>query len=366
VFFNDRQGVLLVRATILDLDIIEAAIQVLNIVPPQVNIKAKFLEIGQNDTKALGFDWYLGNTKMANGTVVGQGGSAPSLIGDGTISHPTFPGPNTPPAIASAATDQLLTSGLRNQSASLFTLTGILTDPQFRVVIHALEQRDGTEVLAAPEVTTISGRQAQMKATEVKTVITSFDFNQQTGGGTGGVGAGTTVQQAGAAFVYPLPEQMETGPVLDVIPCVLSDGYTINLTVIPTVADFAGYDNPNEVLAQGILPPGTVLVPTVLPRFTVRQVVSTVNVWDGQTIVLGGLIVEIVKSTKDKVPVLGDMPILGRFFRSESRTAQKKNLLIFVTPTLIDPAGNRLHSDEEMPFAQTSYPAQPKAPAPAP
>ena len=179
----------------------------------------------------------------------------------------------------------------------------------------------------------------------------------------GQVTGGAVVQEPGAAFVYPLPEQMELGPILDVLPYVLSDGYTVNLTLIPTFTEFVGYDNPNEVLAQGVLPQGTVLVPTVLPKFRVRQVVSTVNVWDGQTVVLGGLIAESNSSTKDKVPVLGDLPLFGRFFRSESKTTRKKSLLIFVTPTLIDPAGNRLHSEEEMPFAQTAIPPQPPPPA---
>ena len=67
--------------------------------------------------------------------------------------------------IAPSSTDQLVTSGLRNPSTTLFTLTGILTDPQFRLVIKALQKRQGAELLAQPEVTTQSGRQAQMKAT---------------------------------------------------------------------------------------------------------------------------------------------------------------------------------------------------------
>ena len=74
-----------------------------------------------------------------------------------------------------------MTSGLRNPSTTLFTLTGILTDPQFRMVIHALQQRSGAELLAEPEVTAQSGRQAQMKATDVKTIITAYGFSQQTG-----------------------------------------------------------------------------------------------------------------------------------------------------------------------------------------
>jgi general secretion pathway protein D len=85
---------------------------------------------------------------------------------------------------------------------------------------------------------------------------------------------------------------------------------------------------------------------------------NTAVVWDGQTVVLGGLISENVQKNKDKVPVLGDLPLFGRFFRSESNVTKKKNLLIFVTPTIIDPAGNRLHSEEEMPFAQKTIPPQ--------
>jgi general secretion pathway protein D len=375
LFFNDRQGMLIVRASLQDLDMIEAAIQVLNVVPPQINIKSKILEVSQDDTKALGFDWYLGNVSMAGGRIAGQGGTAPTLNGRPTAANPlgVFPGTPSPPAatpttIPPTGTDQLLTSGLRNPSTTLFTLTGILTDPQFRLVIKALQQRQGSELLAQPEVTTTSGRQAQMKAAEIKTIITGFGFSQGTSQPTT-TGVGTTVNQAQPTVVYPFPEQMELGPVLDVIPCLLSDGFTINLTLIPTLTEFVGYDNPNEVLSSGAINQsisgGFIQVPTVLPLFRVRQVVSTVNVWDGQTVVLGGLLAETVTTIKDQIPMLGDLPLVGRFFRSESKNTSKKNLLIFVTPMLIDPAGNRLHTDDEMPFAQTAIPVQPPAAAAA-
>src|SRR5437867_1958564 len=169
------------------------------------------------------------------------------------------------------------------------------------------------------------------------------------------------INTVGTAFVFPFPEQIETGPVLDVIPYVLSDGFTINLTLIPTLTEFVGYDSSQQAL-QGVdfsRIGGATVVPTILPRFRVRQVVSTVNVWDGQTVALGGLISENVTSIKDKVPVLGDLPFFGRFFRTESKNTSKKNLIIFITPTIIDPAGNPMHSEDEMPFAQTSIPSQP-------
>ena len=157
--------------------------------------------------------------------------------------------------------------------------------------------------------------------------------------------------------LQPSQQQIEVGPILDVVPYVLSDGYTINLTLIPSLTEFDGYD-PAPVV-PGVTVANVVTVPTVLPKFSVRQVVTTVNIWDHQTIVLGGLISSQIATTKDTVPFLGDLPLVGRLFQSESKTAVKKNLMIFVTATIIDPAGNRVHSDDELPFAQVAVPAQP-------
>ena len=180
----------------------------------------------------------------------------------------------------------------------------------------------------------------------------------------------------GVSAITPNTQQVETGPVLDVVPYVLSDGYTINLTLIPSLVDFEGYQTPPPIpTVTGNL--NVVQLPVILPDFTVRQVVTTVNIWDNQTVVIGGLISSSTSSTKDKVPVLGDLPAVGVLFQSSSKQVTKKNLMIFVTATIVDPAGNRVHSDDELPFAQTAIPSQPAvkgqtfqpvtpAPAPAP
>jgi general secretion pathway protein D len=165
----------------------------------------------------------------------------------------------------------------------------------------------------------------------------------------------------GVAAITPISQQLETGPILDVVPYVLADGYTLNLTLIPSLTEFNGYDTAPD-LATGIGIAGNanvVQLPVALPDFTVRQVITTVNVWDGQTVVLGGLITAQVTTEKDKVPVIGDVPILGRLFQSRTKSSVKKNLMIFVTPTIVDPAGNRVHSDDELPFAQNAVPPQP-------
>ena len=155
-----------------------------------------------------------------------------------------------------------------------------------------------------------------------------------------------------------LRSRWKSAPILDVVPYVLSDGCTINLTLIPSLTEFNGYDTPPNIpnVTGGL---NVVQLPVVLPDFTVRQVVTTVNIWDNQTVVIGGLISSTVQSTKDKVPVLGDIPLMGRLFQSQSKNTIKKNLMIFVTATIVDPAGNRVHTDDELPFAQTAIPAQP-------
>ena len=163
---------------------------------------------------------------------------------------------------------------------------------------------------------------------------------------------------AGTSAIQPVTQSIETGPILDVVPYVLSDGYTINLALIPSLTDFNGYDTAPTIpgITGGL---NVVSVPVILPNFTVRQVVTTVNVWDNQTVVIGGLISSQVQSTKDKVPIIGDVPMFGRLFQSASKNTIKKNLMIFVTATIVDPAGNRVHSDEELPFAQSTLPPQP-------
>jgi general secretion pathway protein D len=190
IFFNDRLGELFVRATQQDLDTIEDALEVLNRVAPQVHIKARFIEIDEGTSSALGFDWYLGN--YVNGNVVANGGSAPSLNVPVSSANPlgTFPGNTAASQIAGSATDQLLTSGLRNplNAPALTTITGIMTDPNFRVVINALQQSTGAETLAEPEVVTTSGRQTQMRATQIQTIVTGSSFQE----GTAATTTGTT------------------------------------------------------------------------------------------------------------------------------------------------------------------------------
>jgi type II secretory pathway component GspD/PulD (secretin) len=390
IFFNDRLGELLVRATDLDLEIIQEAIEMLNQTPPQVMIEAKFVDLTQEDLKGLGFQWYLGNTLLNKGAVGLQGGSAPSYQGPSTAANPSgiFPGPGTATAPGSAGsvtapnggtylpgagaipgsgTDNILTSGLQQtvgsaatQLPTLGTITGIMTDPQFRVAINAIEQRTGSDLLSSPSVTTESGRQAHVAAQDLQYIVTQAEVSETTSassGLTGGSGVAAPAVNYTTSFV-PL------GPALDVIPTVSADGFSIEMALLPTYTEFLQYDPPGQFVPQAQGAAGSTLgVPITaqlpLPHFRIREVATTCDVWDGQTVVLGGLISEQIYKIKDKVPMLGDLPFFGKLFRSESSDSQKENLLIFVTATIIDPSGNRVHTDDDLPYRNTGIPSQP-------
>jgi type II secretory pathway component GspD/PulD (secretin) len=154
-------------------------------------------------------------------------------------------------------------------------------------------------------------------------------------------------------IIAPIP----FGQVLDVIPWVSADGYTVQLNIVPTFTEFLGYDQDAARQFRTVVP-NLPVQDTPLPRFRTRQVATTAIVWDGQTVVLGGLISENVRKSREKVPVLGDIPFVGRLFRSEAADSTKKNLVIFVTPTIIDPAGNRVHSPDNLPYDPNRIPEQ--------
>jgi type II secretory pathway component GspD/PulD (secretin) len=137
------------------------------------------------------------------------------------------------------------------------------------------------------------------------------------------------------------------GPTLDVIPTVEPDGQTIQMTVIPTVTEFLGYAIPGTMLIEAqevsdtgvTLPPNypvretgnnTVAKPFPQPRFRVRQMSVRTNVLDGQTLVLGGSTTTDISFQKS----------------SEQVVTQTNHLIVFVTPTIVDPAGNRVRTDE--------------------
>jgi general secretion pathway protein D len=143
------------------------------------------------------------------------------------------------------------------------------------------------------------------------------------------------------------PTSFEMKPIgvrLEVEPTVGSDNYTIDLRLVPEVTEFEGFIN----YGSPILNRRIVVTENVInyPVFSERKVETSVSIYDGQTVVLGGLMREDVQKVNDKTPLLGDIPMAGALFRSQSDQHIKRNLVIFVTATLIDPAGQALAAEQ--------------------
>jgi beta-lactamase regulating signal transducer with metallopeptidase domain len=214
---------------------------------------------------------------------------------------------------------------------------GVLTRAHFNSVLKALEQQKNSEALAEPEAITLTGRQTQMRATEFITVLTNFSF-QETG-------------------IIPQQEQVETGPILDTVPYVLSDGYTINLTTIASVTKFLGYGSPTNT-KTAYTSSGIVSLPSILPIFDTHQVVASFNLWDGQTVVMKGLIPSRADRLNNKPTNFSGHPFAVK-------NEPEKELVVFVTVEIVDAAGKRIHSESDMPFARADVPPQPPQPMPS-
>ena len=149
-------------------------------------------------------------------------------------------------------------------------------------------------------------------------------------------------------------ETRNTGVTLEVEPVIGPDGYTIDLNLVPQVVEFEGfinYGSPIQTTSTNALgiTHVNVITPNVInqPIFSTRKVTTSVSVFDGQTVVLGGLMREDVQKVEDKIPLLGDIPLIGRLFRSSVDQHLKRNLVIFVSARLINPAGEPIRREEE-------------------
>ena len=213
-------------------------------------------------------------------------------------------------------------------------------------MLHNLEQSKGTETLAEPEVTTVNDRQTQMRATEIISVINGINPQARRPPGV----SATNVMQI---------MQIETGPVLDVIPHLMGDGYTLNLNVTAGVTEFTGYDEQGKTNIAIVYVDGRkqqVNIP--IPQITTRELKTNLRVRDGQTILLGGVSHETLVQHKEQVPGSGSRPTGESRFREQTTRIVKKQLLVLITATLVDPAGNRIHGDDEMSPARTGIPPQ--------
>ena len=368
---------LIVRNTQANLDVVDILIeQSQDSRPSQIEVTSRFLEVKQNNLQELGFDWLMGAVNLPAGSgVYGGGGN----VGNQTANSGTYPfnsggapvgsitgsgtgnlsaGNRTGSAAISAnALDALLFPTVGGPASGVLALAGIFTNPQFQVVLRAINQQKGIDLVSAPKVTVTSGHAATINISRKFPYPKTYSPPQI-----------PATQAAGTVNpVTPAtPTDFETrkvGVQLEVTPTYDMAQNTIDLRLSPQIIEFEGFVNYGTPI--NTIAPVTVVLPvvgttvigtrTVLltenvidqPVFSLRQVDTQVTIYDGQTVVLGGLMREDVQKVQDKTPIMGDLPLVGSLFRSSANQRIKRNLLIFVTAGLLDSSGQPLFKEIE-------------------
>jgi len=256
----------------------------------QVYVESLIVEVTADKAAEFGIQWLglsgddTSTNRVGGGTGFSTGGN--NIISQ-TIARRSSAGVTLPPGNG-------LTIGLFRQSGGQLTL-GMLA--------HALESDANANILSVPNLITLDNEEARIIVGQNVPFIT---------------GQYTTAASAGAAGVNPFQtiERRDIGLSLKVRPQV-SEGGTIKLAIYQETSSIQDTTN-----AAGIIT-------------NKRSIESSVLVDDGQIVVLGGLIQDQMNDGQEKVPGLGDIPVIGQFFKYQTRKRTKTNLMVFLRPTVI-------------------------------
>ena len=244
-------------------------------------------------------------------------------------------------------------------------INAFLGQADLSMILHMLSQRSDTDLLNAPRVVTKNGQEAIMKVVTEYIYPTEYEVEISQNGS----GGQYSHSSDPIATVEPQNFEMrEVGTILQVVPEVSPEGQMINLMLNPQVVAEPTWKNYGTQLPKTVYRPATaaeilanpwlleqggqvaetgyIELPMEQPFFSVRSVSTALSVYNGATVVIGGLITEMRKTIEDKIPVLGDIPWVGRLFRSRAEESDKRNLLIFITARLVDPAGKLIKPNE--------------------
>jgi len=270
----------------------------------QVLIETRLVEISSNPSTKKGIDWSgtLAGQHVGFGNNVdgGQGGrydhtfNVVTNIAGGFIKTDTY-GPNNTLNSPSLLIDTA--KGL-NPSTLFLDADGV------SAVLSFLNSSSDAQVVSTPRVVTLDNETAHIAVTRSFPIFTTT--------------AGTQGSPGGASLSYS-----NLGTTLEVTPRISANDY-IWLKVVPEVSSFFG---DKSVTVNGLV--------SQAPQFDVRRITTQVLIPNANTLVMGGLVKDTPQESFTKVPILGDIPWLGYAFRSENKTMDKVNLLIFLTPTIV-------------------------------
>ena len=327
----------------------------------QVEIEAKFMEVNQGVLKELGFNWNVSrknadgsystlfstvgrnttgmistynNRTLADSITSASAGSTPiTILKPAAEVTADVPNPYTVDPVVPLLPSTINMASGAAQAAN--TVLGVINGYDVSLIVNALEQRQGSDLLCAPKVTVISGSTASITVSQRMRYPESWGDVQSNVGSSSTTVNGENSSSAGVTITPGTPQAFTS----------VDDGVSmddsINHVLNPNVTEFEGFMEYGGV-AVAISSGTTVTVPSgfIQPVFSVREVKTTVTVFDGATVVMGGLTREEVRTINDSVPILSDIPWIGRLFRSKGESRQKRNLLIFVTANRISPGGS--------------------------
>jgi pilus assembly protein CpaC len=302
-------------------------------VPPmpngQILLQVRFAEVNRSKISQFGINLLSLPGAKNIGTISTQQFAPPQLTTTNSISTT----PNSSTTTTGASTTTTSTTGIG--VSDLLNIFLFRPDINLAATIKALQEQNVLEILAEPNLMTESGKDASFLAGGEF----PFPILQSTGGGSGF--AGITIQFK------------EFGVRLNFTPTLTPDGL-IHLKVKPEVSSL---DFTNALTLQGF----------VIPALATNRVESEMDLTDGQSFVIAGLLDNRVTEQLQKVPGIGDIPILGKLFQSRTLNKSKNELVVVVTPVIVHPlaAGSPAPSlDFPKPFIGPITPTNPKTGAP--
>lgn len=325
ILLDERSGALMVTHVPYYMDQLERLLEELDVLPPEVRIEARFVELTLTDTDELGVDVQLiGNTRLTGKTDKdGTRGNALQLSSTGStlargskIDFTDF-------------TRQTSGDGLN------LTLQGVLSGAQYQAVLHALAENKKTKTLSAPQVTTLNNQTATIKVVTEFVYASKYEASVKREDLNGDGDFNGVVKGVRETRFVNVPQNFVTkdlGILLHVTPSVGKDRRTITLALKPEVSE----KKTEDTFAGEIK----------LPRFTTRNLSTSIVVEDGETIVLGGLMKDTASKTMTRVPGLSRVPLVGALFRKRSDSVERSNLLIFITAHVVDPQGTLAQSHD--------------------
>jgi len=313
-----RTSQLVILATEVEQADVDLLIERLDTITKQVLIEARLLEMTMNPTTSKGIDWSgtLEAQHFSWGNGVMSGRSTTTIPGQSTST--TLPGGRVVTSSADSSTATVLDSVIGGGSGGLGfnTLSGLspaigfLNADGVKAVLSFINKEADAKTISTPRTVTLDNEEAKIEVTRANPIIN--------------VAAGTANTSGGSQIQYT-----NLGVILKVTPRISANNY-VNLKIIPEVSRvFETQHRTVGAAANGT--PQTFDVDV----YDIRKLETHVMIPSGNTLVLGGLIQDDVRNQNTKVPILGDIPFIGYAFRSEGKSRQKGNLLIFITPTIV-------------------------------